>query len=143
MPTNAAFATIDEAARFVCFEVPYPRDHAGWTLQGVRAHRSHDLDTLIDDGRGFRTIDLDYATDRDGVMFQIQMTFGGLGTSSGTDREEPGVVQGVPAKIGLGGPDPDFITVAWLKDGIGFMARARLSPEFTRGELMRILESIE
>jgi hypothetical protein len=143
MPTNQNFRTIAEAERFACFTVPYPRDLGVWRFQGAIAHRSHDIDMILESGRGYRAVNLWYGDDRDGTMLRIDVFPGFLPQSSGPDRWERSIIQDVEARIGLGGPAPNFFTVEWLKDDTGFMAHGFFAGDFTRDDLMRILESIE
>jgi hypothetical protein len=142
LPENRVFSTIEEAQAFVCFRIPYPRDVGSWHFQGANVLRSHDLGTTLQDARGFRRVLLGYDDGRSGTLLRIEVIYGGIGEVSGGGAEEQTTIHGAPATVATGGPFPAFMGVHWEEHGIGFLATASLTPEFTRKDVLRILESI-
>jgi hypothetical protein len=142
LPENRVFSTIEEAQAFVCFRIPYPRDTEGWQFQAANALRSHDLGTLLQDARGFRRVMLGYDDGHDGSLLRIEVIYGSIGEVSGGGGEEQTTIHGAPATIATGGPFPAFMGVHWEEGSVGFLATASLTPEFTREDVLRILESI-
>jgi len=143
MPTNRRFRTIAEAARFACFDVAHPRDPGEWRFQGAIAHRSHDIDMILSRGMGFRAVDVWYVDNRDDTLLQITVVPGGAPKNEGGDVEMI-ELQGVDAeyRTRFSTASPNAVIVRWEAGGNGFHAIAHLTPEFTREELLRVLESI-
>jgi hypothetical protein len=141
VPVNNALSSIAEAEDFICHDIVYPREFAGWQLEQISASRSGPA-AYVGRGLGFASVTLHYtrppgddpALRIEVSPFRIDPIAYGV-----VDQVE---IMGVTANL-IQGPDPDLAILQWEAEGFSFYAEAKLTDGFGLPDLYAILNSIK
>jgi hypothetical protein len=138
VPRVESFATRQEAEAFICHQVPYPRQTAGMTLQGVVVTRNTNLGNLIE-GTGSANVALDYGFGAGPARLTLAAILPGY-SATPAQGGEPITLQGTQAT--LQEASGDDVAVIWDKGNFHFVAHGRLGDDFPLEDLLQILESV-
>jgi len=140
VPLNEGLDTIREAEAYICHDIVYPRETAGWKIEHISASRSGPA-AYVGRGNGFASVTLDYILPADNHAdfrievspFQIAPIEYGI-----VDQVE---IMGAEANL-IRGNDPSLVIVQWEADGYSFYVEATLAGGFDLPQLLAILNSI-
>ena len=140
------FDSVEEAEAFICHGVPELQAE-GWSLERISAERTVPIEFLVE-GNGLGIVSLGYLEDASGRPLTIDAApfFSASYFESRIPpqrAEEPVQVQGISGTVYGFGINPDFVTVVWVDDTLEHRASVQLTPDFTLGDLLEVLETLK
>ena len=141
VPSNDSFESIEEAQRFICHDIAYPRQARGWIFENISASRSAPA-AVVGRGLGFASVTLDYMLlNNRGADLRLEVspfeidpvTYGIIDHIQIMDSQAA-LIQGL---------DENHYIMQWQANGFSFFVEAHLSGDFDLAGLYTILNSIE